>query len=514
MRLTSTFVAAALTLGCLVGCQKKPSDVLEGWNSHCELQLAAWGIFDSCAALGDTEKAVTAAIAHLENSGTVAWTAYDGRYVISICYRDSLGGIVVVRDYPVWSDSVTPPSPGHEQTLGPQAGVVITGEPSKDGAGYYAPFYSELEDFRAPYQVMKDNLSRVGFPADVQCYPDGSATLEEFASISGKGVVHFSGHGYAYLDPAGNVREVFLETAIESNDLISGRYPEDMKTRALIPSTNHNLDKYAIAPAFLRNHNGTEWSRYNPLVYGGFCFSFLAGWPQTMLEMGASAYVGWDWLEYIKLDSRCACSLYTSMCATPVSDPYAATLAAYFVKYRAMHEYWVDDRMVHLLYAGDPLTTFQEPIPAGWRVGPYNPTFDWIAGSWGTNTLDITFQTVGSTYPLALINIRNPSQLQIGIPVIPDVVTVLLPTGEQYRNTFYQDKCRVAFTKIDRPQSPGMGSVSGVLAGYLYDANSQEFVPVSSRFENVAIYSGKQEGVAGVRTQPARPDLLPPEGTR
>jgi hypothetical protein len=184
------------------------------------------------------------------------------------------------------------------------------------------------------------------------------------------------------------------------------------------------------------------------------------------------------------------------MCRTPVSDPFAATVMAYMVDVRP--QYQRGNRTVSLQLAGDPLTTFQQPVPEGWRVGPYNPVYDVASGKWSENVVDFVF--LSGQWGTAAFDLKNQPRLQVGIPVIPNLLTVFLANGDQYTSYCYEDKCRFVPTAIDAPDSSSVGSISGILAGEVYKidtAQTREFVPVSCVLRNVALY----RGVAGKRTE-------------
>jgi hypothetical protein len=500
MSIQRALISAAILLASLPGCHKTTDDVSAIWTSKSELLGSALARYDSVLLAGDTSAALIAAIDLAQASPLVAWAQYNGYNGISVGFTDSTPGVILIS--PASAETVDSRKQKYsvnrsEEVLGD---IGLVSAPTKNGAVFFGPWiYKPIE---GPWHTkilgaMSDNLPNVGFPNPSPRQVLGSqVTPDELASISGCGVIDFEAHGCAYPTEQ-DLREVLMVLTVRYDPPIPEKYRADVQAGLLFPDVyttedGREVSSYGVTPKFIADHNRDRWEKDRPLIWGGFCYSALGSWQTEMVAANANAYVGWDWAVWLGADCEYACSLYCHMCRTPVSDPFQATLAAYFAKYSP--EYYNGKRMVHLCWAGDPLTTFQDPVPEGWRVGPYNPVFDFIAGAWGPNTLDLSFRIWGQEFPLAGLEVRNPDQLQVGVPVTPDMVSVMLPTGEQYTSLMYQDKCEVVFTKIDKPESPGVGSVSGVLAGYVYDLNEPGepiFVPVSCRFENISVYPGK-----------------------
>jgi len=506
MRTKGALISAGLLLFLLVGC-RKPSHGIDYTGIQCQ----AWLVFDSVAARTDTPAAVSATVEFLENSDGVAWAIYNGCGGISLTYDDSTPSIMLYRlpgDDTGGFSVLTPPSQAAREMPMRFAGSI----PTKTGAAFLSPYYWQFsggppyfdDSYIVILSAMESWLPKVGFPSPTVVL-NKHVTPEVFADLCGYGMIDIESHGAVPFPTQQNPTWVALVLYADTSAATRQRFRRDMEEPPITlwkvsidkpptGSSEYPYWTYAVLPGFMADHNRSRWQVDHPLILSNICYGFLGGWPEAMVAAGASAYLSWDWESLVAKNRDYACSLYTHMCQTPVSDPFAATVAAFFADVKPEYYFEKEKRTVHLRYAGDPLTTFQDPVPEGWRVGPYNPVFDFIAGAWGPNTLDLSFRVWGQEFPLAGLEVRNPDQLRVGVPVTPDVVSVILPTGEAYTSLLYQDKCKIVFTKIEKPESPGTGSVSGVLAGYVYDMNAQGepvFVPVSCQFENISVYSSK-----------------------
>lgn len=468
-----------------MGCHNKQTDILRRWEEHVEILQEGSRIFDSKASTGDTAGGINDAISFLTNSNLVAWACYNDYNGIAVGFTDSTYGGIIIREQE--PDSALSLNPLPNPTAVPSMEMFNLSEkmPTKQGAGFYAPYYSESNSMDyIVLSTIRREIPKVGFP-NPYVRTNKQVTPKELASISGRGIVHISSHGVqgSFILPNKlNIQGVFLLLSVEVLEDINREYAEDIDKGWLVPLviTKSGNTFYGVSPDFIAEHNRQRWQNDNPLVWGGFCFSALGGWPKKMIEAGASAYLGWDGAVRYITEARYACSLYTFMCDTPCKDPISKTVGAYYATY--LPKYWdtEDQRWVHLILAGDPFTTFQEPVPEGWQVGPYTLTFSEELGSVGFDSiLELVFcQDLTNPYlfPTAGIYVGNAYSLVKGVTIIPIEINVVINKTLGYANWYYEWReagidvkpIFINFTEIDLPSGIGFGKVSGFVWGTLY----------------------------------------------
>jgi hypothetical protein len=107
---------------------------------------------------------------------------------------------------------------------------------------------------------------------------------------------------------------------------------------------------YCMSPQWLSARN--NFSSSTPLVYGGFCFSFLGGWAST-LGPAAGVYIGVDWTVRSNWHRDWAKNLFDNMTDTSLAEPL--TVGDWFTTSTGIDkQYWEprDDKWVHLAYNG------------------------------------------------------------------------------------------------------------------------------------------------------------------
>lgn len=191
------------------------------------------------------------------------------------------------------------------------------------------------------------------------------------------------------------------------------------------------------------------------------------------------------------------------MCDTPVTDPFSATLAAFFsVKewkyYSNTYQCWAT-----LKFSGDPTTTLQEPVGNYWIVGPHRPAFGEIMARWTKGTSDsLTMNFIQSitnptTPPLATVLVCNFSnKLKSGGDVIIENIDIVIDDLIGFSNNQSGKDtlpCCLYLSKLDT--SSAIGKISGKIIGSSYNADPYDSLtyPIHGPFDNVSLYISKKQ---------------------
>jgi hypothetical protein len=481
VRKTVILTATAVVLALLSQCHKKQKSELAGWNAHCELQTQAGRLYDSLAGIGDTSVAIDSTVAFLRSSSSVAWAVYNGCNGISVRYTDRIPGIVLTSEDDAGGDI---PESTRTSGTGIAGGVL----PSKNGAAYYSPLYTEHEPARQVYDAMRHNLPKVGYPDAVDLCKDNEVTLDRLASIPGRGVLQFFGHGMPYPEKT-NISEVYFVAGEAVNANTDSEYADEIDSGDVPLVTETEKNTYAVSPAFLKTHNDSSWAAYHPLVYGSFCYSSRGTWASTMADMGASCYLGWDDEVRYPENHAWACSLYTFMCDTPCHEPYTSTVSGFMWKY--IYYYWHTGQTGAMLHiSGDPSTTFQQPVPEGWYVDGRYAVFGFAGANMLLDgELDISFgadSSIPPHFPIAAITIYDGSAVAPGSTVWPDDFGICFSETDVYGNEPWMTApLYVYFTEANF--TPPLGKVSGLIEGSVFRIGDTLPLPIHGSFSNVTV---------------------------
>lgn len=197
------------------------------------------------------------------------------------------------------------------------------------------------------------NLARVEI-RPVQYYKSTTATLDQFANLAGYGFIQVYSHGFAW-PKRNNITDVYLLTGETANETTSKKYWDDL-TESNIPIIRVGVEnKYFIAPEFISKYN--DFSKDTVLFYGGFCYSFLGGWPDLIDSFADGAYLGFDWSVYTFRNANWSVNMISQMSDTSKANP--ATLGDWMDNPDMEKSYWNerDQRTVHIYYTGDEKLT-------------------------------------------------------------------------------------------------------------------------------------------------------------
>jgi hypothetical protein len=220
------------------------------------------------------------------------------------------------------------------------------------------PHYYERSYFSDQIiQIHANNLVQVEM-TPVYWFKNSTATLDQFASLTGNGFIHVYSHGFAWPKQS-NITDVYLLTGETANETTSKKYWDDL-TEGNIPIIKifGSDNKYFIAPEFISKYN--DFSKDTVLFYGGFCYSFLGGWPDLTQSFADGAYLGFDWSVYTFRNANWSVNLISGLSDTSKTSPM--TLEEWMNNSEMEKSYWNsrDERTVNIQYTGDGNLTLWE----------------------------------------------------------------------------------------------------------------------------------------------------------
>jgi len=220
--------------------------------------------------------------------------------------------------------------------------------------GFVNPHHHERQGHATGLLELYDEFfPRIGFHQPER-YFDAEATVEKFTFLDGYGVLHLYSHGVRLGGGA-----IGLMTGEAVSEGTSARYARDLADgRLAIIHPHERPDLYAVLPDFVTSHN--DLAADSTLVWGGFCYSGLGGWPQALIADGARGYFGFDWSVYTVKNVAWAASAMGWLTDTSVGAP--RDVASWFLDAPVALSYWYPraERTVSCLYWGDPQATLWE----------------------------------------------------------------------------------------------------------------------------------------------------------
>jgi len=155
--------------------------------------------------------------------------------------------------------------------------------------------YSEFSYYTSQvHDLNSSNLSRVGISI-TDYLKDNEVTVDRLTQLAGYGIIDMSGHGIPWPKES-YITDIYYLTGETANENTSNKYWDEIKTGSIpVVKTMNFTDgtKYCVSPGFISSHN--DFSNDTIFFYGGFCFSFLGGWPDIIDDFGDGAYLGFDW---------------------------------------------------------------------------------------------------------------------------------------------------------------------------------------------------------------------------
>lgn len=198
--------------------------------------------------------------------------------------------------------------------------------------------------------ITNNNLGKVGMEIST-FYKNEEATVDRFTDLSGYGIIQIYSHGWAYPKKT-NITEIYLLTGETANESTSKKYWDELKTGNIpIVKIAGRQNHYLVSPEFITAHN--DFSNDTILFFGGFCYSFLGGWPDIIDDFGDGAYTGYDWSVYTHKNANWSVNSIFNLSDTTADQPI--TLNDWFNDPEVPKSYFNarDNRTVNIHYTGD-----------------------------------------------------------------------------------------------------------------------------------------------------------------
>ena len=108
-------------------------------------------------------------------------------------------------------------------------------------------------------------------------------------------------------------------TGEDINERTTNRYKNDIFNGSVPLVIGIQGHKYFVNPNFIAKWNNFE--KDTTLISGGFCYSYLGGWPGVMKSSGAGGYFGFDWSVYTDCNADWAKALFRDLTDTTNNLP-------------------------------------------------------------------------------------------------------------------------------------------------------------------------------------------------
>jgi len=198
----------------------------------------------------------------------------------------------------------------------------------------------------------ESNLSKVGISI-TEYLKDDEVTLDRLTQLSGYGMIDMSSHGIAWPKET-NITDVYYLSGETVSENSSKKYWDDLKT-GNIPVMKvwylNRVGKYFVSPDFITKYN--DFSKDTVYFYGGFCYSFLGGWPDIIDDFGDGAYLGFNWSVQGFHCANWDINSIALMSDTAKQEPF--TLEEWMNDSGVEKSYWdaEDSKTVKIHYTGD-----------------------------------------------------------------------------------------------------------------------------------------------------------------
>lgn len=193
-------------------------------------------------------------------------------------------------------------------------------------------------------------FAKVGYNAP-ETYLNADASIDLLLNLSGYGIIHIYSHGYAWPD-ADHLQTVYLMAGENVNAATDKNYEKEIKNGSILVMTaTRDGEKYWISPSLFASHNNLAIDQ--SIVYGGFCYSFLGGWPNAVTNVSkAGVYTGFSWSVNTNKNFEWARSLFYWLTAKNLPTP--KSVGDWFSDPYESHRYWsgTANRYVYIYNAG------------------------------------------------------------------------------------------------------------------------------------------------------------------
>ncbi len=282
-------------------------------------------------------------------------TASASEYGIGVTYANGMvGGIY-------WDLQDDPEEPGPRGAHDPGTRRIPGADKATPKeAVFLNSHYSDRVRHADPIRDNYGNLLEDAGYGVLNVFLDDDVTMEQYTQLGGHRIVHIYSHGAAWPTPD-NIQEVYLMSGeVFSRDTYDDYFEavEDGELALFLWGGEDNL--FFVSPRFISKHNnfGTD-----TVVYGGFCYSFLGGWPEMFAMEDVGGYFGFDWSVYTSYNAAWNRDLMATLLDASQDPPLTVNdwLNNSMAKWYRNNTL---DRVVHINYQGrQMLTLLDDPQP-------------------------------------------------------------------------------------------------------------------------------------------------------
>ncbi len=337
-----------------------PIEDQEFYHNVLTLQDEAFENYQNWLLTMDSLEAINQLQQFFLNDASVT-SATVGSQGIAVQYSNGMrGGIFLDPEFGPLEDSLKmDPFPKSETVV---SGVRSLVNPQK--AILIFPIYYEMQWLADNIEKLyKDYLPKVGM--DLEYSKNLSGVVDDFAKLSGHGIIHLCTHGYAW--PYNEfVVDVYARTSEEASDQTTRRYWNDVKSGEVIIMTAEVfdptfiggwdwIDVYFLSEKFITAHN--DFSKDTVLFFGTFCYSHLGDWPQIVNTCASGTYFGVSWWFWNGWADQWSFDLISRLCDT--STVFPITPEQWMNDPTIQRSYWEpkDNISVYIQFTGDPALT-------------------------------------------------------------------------------------------------------------------------------------------------------------
>jgi hypothetical protein len=318
----------ALGLAVLVGCgssDETPSGPGGGPGTTVVEQISTkqeslFKTYTSLAArIGESAAADSVAKLFLADKEAVK-SAVVGTQGIAVLFNNGIHGGLFLKFF---DSTQVPPPPAPRVLNAPGAMQKVAGAtanvPSNKKTIFLNPHYAQ----RTALANAIVGTALTGFPKagflPFETYLGTAANLDRFASLKDYGVVHLYTHGWAW-PRRDSLVEVYMVTGESDNTSLAGKYYQDLLDGSVALMYTPEGATVCVSPKFFTKYNsGGDGSA---LYYGGFCFSGLGGWKETLLkDKVAGTVVTFNWSVETRWNAAWAQDVYKRLTDTTVNTP-------------------------------------------------------------------------------------------------------------------------------------------------------------------------------------------------
>jgi len=349
--LNLTTVVIAITLLLSLGCEKTdtiswPSaEDKESYEEVINVQNEAGDKLDDWFQTYDSLEAINKVKEYFDNNAAVSYSMINSQG-IAVQYNNGIRGGILLNPKDDKSEvgeySIPNPTPNYSKSL---KSLV-----NKKKMILINPHYFERSYYTDQiYSITGGNIERAGFELNA-FYKNDEATVDKFTELSDYGIIQIYSHGWAWPKQS-NITDVYLLTGETANEETSKKYWDELKGGNIPLMKIAGANKYLVSPKFISKYN--DFSNDTVFFYGGFCYSFLGGWPDLIDDFADGAYLGFDWSVYTHRNANWAVNSMALMSDTSLSSPM--NLESWMNNPDVEKSYWneKDNRTVHIYYTGD-----------------------------------------------------------------------------------------------------------------------------------------------------------------